>query len=185
MSDDQGKVDIEEKPFIRDSVELFKHWFKTSSASGFCSVRDAFAIGRIVIDVGAVDPKTNKVNSSTLVYIDATEFAAYLDVMLLTGITTAYSSFGGGVVDGQPVSRSLRINPTDKGKFWIEVAHTPATVNNTGGYVPQKLVAPISSDKIQLTRGQLATLRVRLNLGLTAWTTNNLSRLKQALGQTH
>ena len=178
----------------REPDEIFKKWFRTKNQTGFIGVRAAFDIGKVAIDIG---DSTTKPIKNTLVYTNVLPLATYLQAVasgtgdLLypektwknkTTPAETYMYYGGGTVDGKPVSRILGIrywnwrNEPDRNAFEWKNGMFAARRGATGSYEPimdQKL----SENMIRVTRAEMAEMSMRLQVALTAYASGRVPGL--------
>jgi hypothetical protein len=151
----------------RRDDELFKKWFRTRDKSGFISVREAFEIGKVAIDIGEADG--GSLSGATMVYTNAIPFTTYLRTVANGAGAVTYPAnqrqnllpesfvyYGGGTnkENGQPISRILKVtywnarNEPDTSAFEFKNGHFAASRSNTGAFIPD-MSKPISVNLIK------------------------------------
>jgi hypothetical protein len=75
-----------------DKIEIYKKYFKMSSASGFITVSNWTIADRVQIEIGANDPKTNASLSVSTVYVPTVKMLAYLHAEVHDNIAKLYPS---------------------------------------------------------------------------------------------
>jgi len=172
---------------------LYKKWFRSKTQSGFLSIRPWFVGMKFNIDIG----KTNlegKLESSTSCFVDAVDFAAYLKSIVTgngvlnypanqrTGTTLpeSFVSYGGAIINNQPVSRILKIQywqntdsqTYDQTSFVWKSGHFKARKTESGAFIPD-MKSPISVDSIKVSRQEMVSISYLLDLCLYSHVTNN------------
>lgn len=61
---------------------IYKEWFKTNSAAGFITITPWLTARKLVLDIGSVDPNSNKVTSNTQFYVNALDLHTYLQSVI-------------------------------------------------------------------------------------------------------
>lgn len=173
------------------STDLYKKWFKSKTQSGFLSIRPWFQGMKFGIDIGKTSSE-GKLESSTNCFVDAVDFAAYLKAIVHNvavhnfpandrlGLATpeSFVSYGGGNINGQPVSRIFKSQywqsgeTIDSSSFIWKVGHFKARKSDTGAFIPD-MKSPISVDSIKVTRQDIVTISYLLDLSLTSHVANN------------
>lgn len=171
--------------------DLYKKWFKSKSQSGFLTIKPWFDGMKVKIDIGKTSPE-GKLISSTNVYLDAIDFAAYLQSVVngtavnnypaneRAGIQTneGFASFGGADQNGKVISRIFKAhhwqsNETyDPTAFAWKCGHFSARKSDTGAFIPD-MKSPISVDSIKVTRQEISEISFRLNLALHSYAFQN------------
>lgn len=172
---------------------LYKEWFRSSSAAGFISITpwfvdgDGSPVGKFVIDIGSVDPKTNEALSNTKCYVDAIELGVFLRAVATGNATDlypirsgvfspeSYIAFG-GTANPDPIARVFKVeywganagSPGNADAFVWKCGHFVGTVSNTGAIQPQYDKA-IRSDMIRRTRLQMAMISYKVDLALVGF----------------
>lgn len=157
--------------------DLYKKWSKAGGIQRFCAIRPFFEANKLGIDVG--QSKDNHLVSHTEVWVNALEFAAFLE-QLLAGRASAiygkpeYTYFGGTERDGKTISRMFALAPWNKDNpaegFRALCLHQEGERNETGAFMAKRGGAKLSEDSIKLTLPELAELSYRLRLGLQGHT---------------
>ena len=75
--DQEGSDELNPIPPKQFTTELYKKWFRSKTSSGFLAIKPWFEGMKFKIDIGKTAPE-GKLISSTNVYLDAFDFAAYL-----------------------------------------------------------------------------------------------------------
>jgi hypothetical protein len=179
----------EEKKYDPD---LYKKWFRSKTQSGFLSVRPWYQGLKFKVDIGKTSPD-GKLISSTMVFLDAIDFAAYLQSVSngtalnnfplneKAGVPTAegFVSYGGGIIDNKPVSRIFKSHywqnsdqSYDSTSFVWKCGHFAARKTDSGAFIPD-MKSPLSVDSIKVTRQELVSIAYMMNLSLTSHVTNN------------
>jgi hypothetical protein len=185
---DEVQIPTEEKKYDQD---LYKKWFRSKTQSGFLSIKPWYQGLKFKIDIGKTSPE-GKLLSSTMVFVDAIDFAAYLrSVCNLTaptlfpqndkgGVPTAegFVSYGGGIIEQKPVSRIFKSHYWQNGESFDSTAfvwkcgHFAARKTESGAFIPD-MKSPISVDSIKVTRQDLLSISYMLDLSLVSHVTNN------------
>lgn len=179
----------EEKKYDQD---LYKKWFRSKTQSGFLSIKPWYQGLKFKIDIGKTSPD-GKLISSTMVFVDAIDFSAYLQTIFngtslanfpvneKAGIPTAegFVSYGGGIIDGKPVSRIFKSHywqnsdqSYDNTSFVWKCGHFAARKTDSGAFIPD-MKSPLSVDSIKVTRQEIVSIAHMLNLSLVSHVTNN------------
>lgn len=173
--------------------DLYKKWFRSKTQSGFISIRPWFAGMKFKIDIGKTGPD-GKLISSTNVFVDAVDFAAWLRSVIngtavrdfpaneRTGAVTneSFVSYGGTEINSRPVSRILKIhywqnNDTyDSSSFVFKAGHFDARKSETGAFLPN-MKSPISVDSIKVTRQDLHSISYLVDLALASHVANKVN----------
>jgi len=173
--------------------DLYKKWFRSKTQSGFISIRPWFAGMKFKIDIGKTGPD-GKLISSTNVFVDAVDFAAWLRSIIngtavkdfpaneRTGSVTneSFVSYGGTEINSRPVSRILKIhywqnNETyDPSAFVFKAGHFDARKSETGAFLPN-MKSPISVDSIKVTRQELHSISYLVDLALASHVANKVN----------
>lgn len=181
---------VAEKNYEKD---LYKKWFRSKTQSGFLSIRPWFAGMKFKIDIGKIS-QDGKLASSTNVFVDAADFAAWLRAVVQgyaerdfvanerTGVVTneGFVSYGGTEINHKPVSRILKIHYWQNGEnydpsaFVFKAGHFEARKSDTGAFLPN-MKAPISVDSIKVTRQELHSISYLIDLSLISHVANKSS----------
>jgi hypothetical protein len=171
--------------------DLYKKWFRSKTQSGFLSIRPWFDALKLKIDIGKTSAD-GKLISSTNVFVDACDFAAYLKSLTLgtgpinypsnerMGVPTdeGFVSYGGSLIDGKPISRIFKSHHWqnndnyDTSAFAWKCGHFQARKSDSGAFIPD-MSKSISVDMIKVTRSELATISYKVDLALTAFASSN------------
>lgn len=171
---------------------LYKKWFRSKTQSGFLSIKPWFAGLKFNVDIGKTSA-AGKLESSTACFVDAVDFAAYLKSIangtaainypassrLGTTHPESFVSYGGAVINNQPVSRILKIqywtsnDQVDTSSFIWKNGHFKARKSESGAFIPD-MKSPISVDSIKVTRQEIASISYLLDLSLISNVTNNV-----------
>lgn len=175
---------------VKHEQNIYKKWFKTRDKSGFISLQGWAQAGKISIDIGEI---VNDQVRSTKVWTNIIEFAAYIKSItnnthkyLYPGSNNmpdgSFIYYGGGVVDGKPISRVVKIHswqygPKDSPKyddkaFAFKAAHFPAKKSQSGAYIPEMSSGPLSINMIKVLTQDIAAMSYRLDLYLTSFACN-------------
>ena len=96
------------------------------------------------------------------------------------GIPTAegFVSYGGGMLDGKPVSRIFKAHywhssdTYDSTSFVWKCGHFAARKSDSGAYIPD-MKQMISSDSIKVTRQDVCSISYLIDLALNSYTSTN------------
>jgi len=172
-------------------TDLYKKWFRSKSQSGFLAVRPWFDALKFKIDIGKTSPD-GKLLSSTNVFVDAVDFAAYINSIVngtarinyqsneRMGVPTAegFVSYGGGIIDNKPVSRIFKSHYWQSGESYDETAfvwkcgHFAARKSDSGAFIPD-MKQMISADSIKVTRQDICSISYLVDLALGSYVSNN------------
>lgn len=179
----------EEKKYDQD---LYKKWFRSKTQSGFLSIKPWYQGLKFKIDIGKTSSE-GKLLSSTMVFVDSIDFAAYLKSISnnnavlnypaneKSGVPTAegFVSYGGGIIESKPVSRIFKCHywqnsdqTYDSNAFVWKCGHFAARKTDSGAFIPD-MKSPISVDSIKVTRQELVSISYMLDLSLISHVTNN------------
>jgi hypothetical protein len=182
---------------------LWKKWTVFQGVGRFLTIRPWLEAAKVAIDIGETgDGGTLKGN--TLAWANIVDLATYLQAVrdgrgdLLypanakTGANTkeGFSYFGGATVDGQPISRVLKIHhwpvkdAYDSTAFMWKCGHFKASKSQTGAFIPN-MKEPLSNHAIKVSRLEMATLANVLHLALVNHAANTPSNewLEQISGR--
>lgn len=185
---DQAIKNNESKDYQHD---LYKKWFRSKTQSGFLSIRPWHQALKMRIDIGKTSPE-GKLISSTAVFVDAIDFAAYLRSVTNTSAEVNYPinekmgaptpesfvSYGGTMIDGKPVSRIFKSHywqsnqEYDKTSFVWKCGHFTARKSDSGAFIPD-MKSPISVDSIKVTRQDISSISYLVDLSMISYVTNN------------
>lgn len=190
--DNTDQIDevVTERVYEKD---LYKKWFRSKTQSGFISIRPWFAGMKFKIDIGKTGPD-GKLISSTNVFVDAVDFAAWLRAVVngsavkdfpvneRTGAVTneSFVSYGGTEINSRPISRILKIHYWQSGEtfdssaFIFKAGHFDARKSDTGAFLPN-MKAPISVDSIKVTRQELHSISYLVDLALASHVANKVN----------
>lgn len=185
----QPSLSSDEKKYDQD---LYKKWFRSKTQSGFLSIKPWYQGLKFKIDIGKTSPD-GKLLSSTMVFVDAIDFSAYLKSVNnftaerlfpandKSGVPTneGFVSYGGGIIESKPVSRIFKChhwqnsdNTFDTSAFVWKCGHFAARKTESGAFIPD-MKSPISVDSIKVTRQDLLSISHMLDLSLISHVTNN------------
>jgi hypothetical protein len=171
--------------------ELYKKWFRSKTQSGFLAIRPWHQALKMKLDIGKTSPE-GKLISSTAVFVDAIDFAAYLKSITTGNAVTNYPqnekmgvptnegfvSYGGAVIDGKPISRIFKAHywqsseSYDSTSFVWKCGHFAARKSDSGAFIPD-MKSPLSVDQIKVTRQDICSISYLMDLSLTSYVTNN------------
>lgn len=185
----QDQSQVEKKEY---DAPLYKKWFRSKTQSGFISIRPWFVGMKFNIDIGKTSAD-GKLESSTSCFVDAVDFAAYLKSIIngtgainypaneRAGTTSpeSFVSYGGAIINNQPVSRILKIqywnsnDTVDTTAFVWKSGHFKARKSDSGAFIPD-MKSPISVDSIKVSRQEMVGISYLLDLCLQSHVTNNV-----------
>lgn len=172
--------------------DLYKKWFRSKTQSGFLSIKPWYQGLKFKIDIGKTSPD-GKLLGSTMVFVDAIDFAAYLDSVVngtafvnfpaneKNGSPTeeSFVSYGGGIIESKPISRIFKSHywqnsdkSYDPKAFVWKCGHFAARKTESGAFIPN-MSSPLSVDSIKVTRQDIVSISYMLKLSLTSHVTNN------------
>jgi hypothetical protein len=172
--------------------DLYKKWFRSKTQSGFLSIKPWYQGLKFKIDIGKTSPD-GKLLGSTMIFVDAIDFAAYLDSIIngtaktnfpqndKSGIPTeeGFVSYGGGIIDSKPISRIFKSHywqnsdkTYDQNSFAWKCGHFQARKTESGAFIPN-MSSPVSVDSIKVSRQDVVSIAFILKLSLTSHVTNN------------
>lgn len=188
--------DLSSNPSISDpkqyEQDLYKKWFRSKTQSGFLSIRPWYQGLKFKIDIGKTS-NDGKLVSSTMVFVDAIDFAAYLESVVngtaklnfpaneRSGVATeeGYVSYGGGIIESKPISRIFKSHywqnsdkTYDVNSFAWKSGHFTARKTESGAFIPD-MSSPISVDSIKVSRQDLVSISYMLKLSLVSHVANN------------
>lgn len=172
--------------------DLYKKWFRSKSQSGFLALRPWYKALKLKVDIGKTSPE-GKLISSTNVFVDIIDFAAYLSAIAnctavnnfpandKMGIPTdeGFVSYGGGMIDNKPVSRIFKAHywqsgdTYDSSSFVWKCGHFAARKSDSGAFIPD-MKQMISVDSIKVTRQDICSISYLVDLALNSYTSNNM-----------
>ena len=197
MSDIEYAMSQVPEPVVSDSLQkeydkdLYKKWFRSKTQSGFLSIKPWYQGLKFKIDIGKTS-QDGKLISSTMVYLDAIDFSAYLNSVASgsavlnfpsnekTGIPTneGFVSYGGGIIESKPISRIFKAhywqnsdNSFDNSAFVWKCGHFAARKTDSGAFIPD-MKSVLSVDSIKVTRAEIVSIAHMLNLSLISHVTN-------------
>jgi len=171
--------------------DLYKKWFRSKTQSGFLAIRPWNEALKMKIDIGKTSAE-GKLISSTAVFVDSIDFAAYLRSITIgmasvnypandkMGIPTAegFVSYGGTTLDGKPISRIFKSHywqtgdTVDSTAFVWKCGHFAARKSESGAFIPD-MKSPISVDQIKVTRQDICSISYLMDLSMVSHVTNN------------
>lgn len=173
----------------RDDFEddVYKKWFRTKDRSGFLAIRTWLDAGKISVDVGELGQEGLKGN--TQVWANAIDLALYTRAVYDDRATALFPSqrntspetfvyYGGGQIDGKPVSRILKIEHWSTGSgdsksydasaFAWKCGHFAARKTDSGAFIPD-MSKGLSQNSIKVSRLEMAEISYRLNVAINAF----------------
>lgn len=179
---------VDNKDYQQD---LYKKWFRSKTQSGFLAIRPWHQALKMKVDIGKTSPE-GKLLSSTAVFLDSVDFAAYLkSITNLTaptnypandrmGLPTAesFASYGGAMIEGKPVSRIFKSHYWQSGEeydttsFVWKCGHFAARKSDSGAFIPD-MKSVISVDSIKVTRQDICSISYLIDLCMISHVTNN------------
>lgn len=190
----QGSLIKTDKDYQQD---LYKKWFRSKTQSGFLAIKPWFQALKMKIDIGKTSAE-GKLLSSTNVFVDAVDLAAYLRAICTgtainiyqendkMGVPTkeGFVSYGGAVIDGKPVSRIFKAHYWQNGEnfdlssFVWKCGHFAARKSDSGAFIPD-MKQLISVDSIKVTRQDIASISYLLDLAMSSYVANNTDWYEQ------
>lgn len=166
---------------------VYKKWFRTRDKSGFLTLEAWWDADKISVDVGSTEGKDLK--GSTKVWTNIEPLLTYLTAVRDGRAAALYPKkekagapspeafvyYGGGQMDGKPVSRILKIHywgagsdsEGDASSFVVKTGHFEARLADSGAFIPN-LSKPLSTNLIKLTHLEIAEIVTAMQLRLTA-----------------
>lgn len=161
---------------------LYKKWFRSKAQSGFLTITPWVDALKLKIDIGKTSPE-GKLLSSTNVFVDYIDFGAYLkSIVMGVGATNypandrmgvpspeGFVSYGGGNINGKPVSRIFKCHYWKSGEQWDDssfawkTGHFEARKSESGAFLPN-MSSPISVDSIKVTRQEICSISYIIDL---------------------
>lgn len=190
--DIQKNLEIQgDLPKQYDNNELYKEFLRTKEITRFISVKHFVTGNKFIVDIGTVNNQTNKLASSTVVYIDAFILLAYLKAVNSGQGAVIYPAsekanvdsdegltiFGGSSKGDAPIARVFKSHwwqnynkqtntkEYDSKSFMWKCAHFQAKQTSSGAFIPD-FTKSISFDSIRMTRRNLAELELILTHAL-------------------
>jgi hypothetical protein len=180
--------DSDNKSYEKD---LYKKWFRSSSQSGFLAIRPWHKALKMKIDIGKTS-SDGKLLSSTAVFVDAVDLAAYIKSVTLGTASLNYPanerlgsptdesfvSYGGSMVDGKPVSRIFKAHywqsgeTYDSSSFVWKCGHFAARKSDSGAFIPD-MKQLISADSIKVSRQEISSISYLMDLSMISYVTDN------------
>lgn len=174
--------------------DLYKKWFRSKTQSGFLAIRPWHKALKMKIDIGKTSAE-GKLLSSTAVFVDSVDFAAYLKVIATNPSAAAinyptnekmgsptpesFVSYGGATIDGKPVSRIFKAHywqsgeQFDSSSFVWKCGHFVARKSDSGAFIPD-MKQLISADTIKVTRQDICSISYLMDLSMISHVTNHL-----------
>lgn len=179
---------IDNKDYQQD---LYKKWFRSKTQSGFLAIRPWHQALKMKIDIGKTSSE-GKLLSSTAVFVDTVDFAAYLrsisngtgslnypqNERLGSPTPESFVSYGGATIDGKPVSRIFKSHYWQSGEeydttsFVWKCGHFAARKSDSGAFIPD-MKSPLSVDQIKVTRQDICSISYLMDLSMISHVTNN------------
>jgi hypothetical protein len=170
---------------------VYKKWFKSKSQSGFLSLTPWNEALKLKIDIGKTS-NDGKLISSTNVFVNFIDFAAYLRCIVNGNASTIYRSndkmgiptdegfvsYGGAVLDGKPVSRIFKSHywssgeSFDSSSFVWKTGHFSARKSDSGAFIPD-LKSPLSVDSIKVSKQDISSISYILDLCFISYVSSN------------
>lgn len=171
--------------------DLYKKWFRSKTQSGFLAIRPWNEALKMKIDIGKTSSE-GKLQSSTAVFVDTIDFAAYLRSIAnqtavinyptneRMGVPTneGFVSYGGTTIDGKPISRIFKAHywqtsdAVDATSFVWKCGHFAARKSDSGAFIPD-MKTPLSVDQIKVTRQDICSISYLMDLSMVSYVTNN------------
>lgn len=197
MNDIEYAMNQVDEPTLGDTLQkeydkdLYKKWFRSKTQSGFLSIKPWYQGLKFKVDIGKTS-QDGKLLSSTMVYLDAIDFSAYLNSVAAgsaalnfpandkTGVPTneGFVSYGGGIIESKPISRIFKAhywqnsdNSFDNNAFVWKCGHFAARKTESGAFIPD-MKSVLSVDSIKVTRAEIVSIAHMLNLSLVSHVTN-------------
>ena len=179
---------IDNKDYHQD---LYKKWFRSKTQSGFLGIRPWHQALKIKVDIGKTSPE-GKLLSSTAVFVDTVDFAAYLKSIsngtasvnypanekLGAPTPESFVSYGGAMIDNKPVSRIFKAHYWQSGEeydttsFVWKCGHFVARKSDSGAFIPD-MKSALSVDQIKVTRQDICSISYLVDLSMISHVTNN------------
>jgi hypothetical protein len=190
-------IETVEQPTVTDTLQkeydkdLYKKWFRSKTQSGFLSIKPWYQGLKFKVDIGKTSAD-GKLLSSTMVYLDAIDFSAYLNSVAngtgklnytqsdKSGVPTneGFVSYGGGIIESKPISRIFKSHywqnsdqSYDDSAFVWKCGHFAARKTESGAFIPD-MKTSLSVDSIKVTRAELCSISNIINLSLISHVTN-------------
>jgi hypothetical protein len=160
---------------------LWKKWSVSGGVGRFLTVRPWIAAGKVAADIGETEGG-GPLKGHTLAWANTLQLTTFLTAVrdgrgtVLYKATAKepaenYAYFGGAMIEGQPVSRILKIHhwPLKDGKFddtafiW-KCGHFKADKSKTGAFIPKDMKNPISFHSIKVNRLEMAELATAMHM---------------------
>jgi len=171
--------------------DLYKKWFRSKTQSGFLAIRPWHQALKMKIDIGKTSSE-GKLLSSTAVFVDSIDFAAYLkSITNSTALSNypanermgaptaeAFVSYGGAIMDGKPVSRIFKSHywqsgeEYDSSSFVWKCGHFAARKSDSGAFIPD-MKSVISVDSIKVTRQDICSISYLMDLSMISYAAHN------------
>lgn len=189
---DELDSQLDDRPQVKEyDNDLYKKWFRSKTQSGFLAIKPWFQGMKFKIDIGKTSPD-GKLLGNTSLYVDAIDFAAYLNSIVngtapniytvneKQGLPTAesFASYGGANINGKPVSRIFKAHywqageQYDPSRFVWKCGHFAARQSDSGAFIPD-MKSALSVDSIMVTRQDINSISYILNLSLNSYVANN------------
>jgi hypothetical protein len=185
------ETDLDNNSEKKYNNPLYKKWFKSKSQSGFLSLTPWNEALKLKIDIGKTS-SDGKLLSSTQVFVNYIDFAAYLRSIMNGTAPTIYKandrmgiptdegfvSYGGAILDGKPVSRIFKSHywsngeSHDSSSFVWKTGHFSARKSESGAFIPD-LKSPISVDSIKVSKQDISSISYILDLSLISHVSMN------------
>jgi hypothetical protein len=194
-----------EQPREYVDTTLWKKWSVFGGKGRFLTIRPWSEAAKVAVDIGETGEGSSLLGHS-LVWANMLQLAAYLQAVSngraeaiykmnpKAGVPTneGFSHYGGANIEGQPVSRILKVHhwqqekdKYDPSAFVWKCGHFKARKSSTGAFIPD-MRAPISIHSIKVSRQEMNELALALSLALTnhAARTETIKWLEEISGRT-
>lgn len=192
MVDEEFDLDIEPVVIESGTKDFKKDLYKKFGRDRFCSIRPWIEANKIVVDIGQFDPDSGKLKSASNAFLDIVKFGTYLravtncvamniyrkDSRMQVETDEGVTFFGGGQIDGRPVSRIFKAqywktgDSFDPSAFMWKIGHFEGTEQGKGIIAPN-FKAPLSVDSIKMTRIEIAEISYSIDMFLTGHVARN------------
>lgn len=171
--------------------DVYKKWFRSKDKSGFLAIRTWLEAGKVSIDIGETGGQGLKGN--TQVWTNAVELVTYLRAVYdgkgpalyprqKNSPEESFVYYGGGQLDGKPVSRILKVEhwstgsgdskSYDASSFAWKCGHFAARKAESGAFIPD-MSKSLSQNMIKVSRREMAEMYYRLDLAINTFAAQN------------
>lgn len=192
LLDSLAKADEPKQANDKDyQQDLYKKWFRSKTQSGFLAIKPWHQALKMKIDIGKTSSE-GKLLSSTAVFVDSVDFAAYLKSITNATATVNYPtnermgaptvesfvSYGGAIIDGKPVSRIFKSHYWQNGEaydatsFVWKCGHFAARKSESGAFIPD-MKSVISVDSIKVSRQDICSISYLMDLSMISYAAHN------------